>query len=64
MADGPDINTVPAEYIPWLVAWDFGMLPDRECFHEFTDKGDGKYTVRLASFNVPSNIIFNLDASP
>ena len=49
------------DYLPFLLAYDFNFLPDDEAKYELDDLGDDNWMILLASFTIPSNILFKYD---
>jgi len=47
-----------ADYLPWLLAWDFNFLPDNDAKSENDDIGGDERMVFLASHTIDSKCLF------
>jgi len=54
------------DYLPWLLAHDYGLQPSPDTFSEIWDRGSDVYDVTLANETQKTNIIvqFNNDRPP
>ncbi|GAH94439.1 unnamed protein product, partial [marine sediment metagenome] len=56
----PDTRCMP-DYLPWLLAHDFNLLPDVDCKHELIDLGGDKYMIILGSHTIDSKVLIKYD---
>lgn len=56
----------PEEYIPWLLARDYGFFPMPDTFSEIWDLGSDEYNITLANTTHKANLLieFDNDRSP